>query len=100
MSGEEKGVGQCAFDPRHNSTYVFSGESQALHYQSSGIYLSVSLTVHPVLILMDSDKPSDFIYAILVPWWDLENCRHVLISQNVFLSKCHYKFHATWTRPL
>lgn len=37
MSGEEKGVGQCAFDPRHNSTYVFSGESQALHYQSSGI---------------------------------------------------------------
>ncbi|XP_052696848.1 semaphorin-1A-like isoform X1 [Crassostrea angulata] len=24
MSGEEKGVGQCAFDPRHNSTYVFS----------------------------------------------------------------------------
>lgn len=29
MSGEEKGVGQCAFDPRHNSTYVFSGESQA-----------------------------------------------------------------------
>lgn len=57
MSGEEKGVGQCAFDPRHNSTYVFSGESQALHYQSSGIYLSVSLTVHPVLILMDIINP-------------------------------------------
>lgn len=51
MSGEEKGVGQCAFDPRHNSTYVFSGESQALHYRSSGIYLSVSLTVHPVFNL-------------------------------------------------
>lgn len=40
MSGEEKGVGQCAFDPRHNSTYVFSGESQALHYQSSHLFVS------------------------------------------------------------
>lgn len=70
MSGEEKGVGQCAFDPRHNSTYVFSGESQALHYQSSGIYLSVSLTVHPVLILMDSDKPSNFINVFIsMQYW-------------------------------
>lgn len=69
MSGEEKGVGQCAFDPRHNSTYVFSGESQA-YITSRRIYLSVSLTVHPVLILMDSDKPSDFINVFIsMQYW-------------------------------
>lgn len=36
MKTEEKGVGRCAFDPTHNSSYVFSGQCQ-LHLQSFGL---------------------------------------------------------------
>lgn len=49
MKEEAKGVGQCAFDPRHNSTYVFSGE---LHTLPAVLVLSVNY----LPILMDKDN--------------------------------------------